>query len=93
LTAQINADKLKHNERLLPIVVQQKTPNVPGSGVRILRQQPSGYQYQVPTPSFFLPTQASNQSKIPSILLHIFSSYNLIIIFRVTSIESVCSRD
>jgi hypothetical protein len=67
LTAQINADKLKHNERLLPIVVQQKTPNVPGSGVRILRQQPSaGYQYQVPTPSFFLPTQASNQSKSPA---------------------------
>lgn len=60
LSAQINADKLKHHERLHPIVVQQKTPNVPGSGIRILRQQPAGYQYQQPTPSFFLPTQASN---------------------------------
>jgi hypothetical protein len=72
LTAQINADKLKHNDRLLPIVVQQKTPNVPGSGVRILRQQPAGYQYQQPpTPSFFLPTQASNQSKNPNFIFHL----------------------
>lgn len=61
LSAQIQADKLKHNEKLQPIVVQQKTVNVPGSGIRILRQQPAnGYQYQQPTPAFFLPTQATN---------------------------------
>lgn len=68
LAAQIKADKIKHNEKLReqPIIVQQRTANVPGSGIRILRQQPSGgYQYQQPTPAFFLPTQASNAGNNP----------------------------